>query len=204
MKYYFNFLLLFFFTLVLKGQMSAQPWDFIKEKDGIELYTRMESGKSVKAFRGVTDIKAAAEKIFDVLRDINDTDWWDKNVSLNKVLYYEKNKGARYYLVYDLPWPVPDRDLCVDVSVSPGVLSGEHRISAVSVNGIIPERNDMIRIKDYRQIWTIRPEGEKMTHIELEGIVDPAGILPDWITNILIIDSPYRSISGLRKRMSKD
>ncbi|HLP71322.1 MAG TPA: START domain-containing protein [Bacteroidales bacterium] len=188
--------------MLLAHQLPAQSWDFVRERDGIKLYTRSEPGKPIKAFKGVTDIKAPVQKIFDVLRDINDTDWWDKNVTLNQVLYYEKNKGARYYLVYDLPWPVPDRDLCVDISVIATNSSGERRISAVSVNGIIPERNDLVRIKDYRQTWIVSEAAENLTHVELEGLVDPAGNIPDWIINMLIIESPYKSISGLRKRMN--
>lgn len=186
---------------MLPHAANCQSWDFIKEKDGIKLYTRTETGKIIKTFKGVTDISVPAEKIFDVLRDINNTDWWDKNVSLNKVLDYEKTKGGRYYLVYNLPWPVPDRDLCVDVKVLGSQVPGERRISAASVNGIIPEQNGLVRIRDYKQAWIVRPVSKNITHVELEGHVDPAGMIPDWIINMLITESPYKSIDGLRKQV---
>ena len=194
-------ILTFFFTLMLSCSMSAQSWDFIKEKNGIKIYTRMEAGKSLKSYRGVTDINAPAEKIFDMLEDINNTDWWDKNLTQIKVLLYEKYKRAQYYLVYDLPWPVTDRDLCVDVTVTIDPVTGERRITAVPLTGVIPERNDMRRIKDYRQAWTVIPAGKEMTHVVLEGFVDPAGSIPDWISNMLIVDSPFKSISGVREQM---
>jgi len=183
--------------------MAAQSWNFRKEKDGIKIYTREETGKSLKSYKGVTEINAPAEEIFALMEDINNTDWWDKNLTQIKVLLYEKYKRAQYYLVYNLPWPVTDRDLCVDVSITIDQLSGEHRIIAVLLNGVIPERNDIVRIKDYRQIWTIIPAGNGMTHVELEGFIDPAGKIPDWISNMLIIDSPFKSINGVKKRMEK-
>ena len=197
----FLFNLMFLFTLMLSCSMSAQSWDFAKEKDSIKIYTCKEAGKSLKSFKGVADINAPAEKVFALMEDVNNTDWWDKNITLKKVLLYEKDKRAQYYLVYDLPWPVKDRDLCVDVKINIDQLTGERRITAVSLNGVIPERNDMVRIKDYLQTWTIIPAGKEMTHVILEGFVDPAGSIPDWISNMLIIDSPFKTISGARKKM---
>jgi hypothetical protein len=192
-----------FFSLILllsSFSLSAQPWNFIKEKDSIKIYTRVEAGKSLRSYKGVTDINVPAEKIFELMEDINNTDWWDKRLTQIKVLLYEKNKRAQYYMVYDLPWPVTDRDLCVDVTITSDPVSGERRINAVALNGVIPERKDMVRITDYLQTWTIIPAG-KMTHIVLEGYVDPAGAIPNWISNMLIIESPIKAISGLREAM---
>jgi hypothetical protein len=197
------FILMIFLTLMFSYPMAAQSWDFIKEKDGIKIYTQKEAGKSLKYYRGITDINAPAEDIFALMENINNTDWWDKNLTQIKVLLYEKNKRAQYYLVYDLPWPVTDRDLCVDVTITINPVTGERDINAVSLAGIIPERKDMVRIKNYWQSWTIIPAGKEITHVVLEGFVDPAGRIPDWISNMLIVDSPLRAISGVKDRMEK-
>jgi len=188
---------------MLSSSIAAQAWDLIKEKESIKIYTSVEAGKSLKSYKGVTDINAPLEKIYAVMENVNNTDWWDKNLTQIKVLLYEKDKRARYYLVYDLPKPVTDRDLCVDVNISIDLVTGERKIIAVALNGVIPERNNMVRIKDYRQTWTIIPTGKEMTHVVLEGFVDPAGTIPDWISNMVIIESPIKAISGLKKRMEE-
>ena len=189
--------------LMVSCSMQAQSWNFIKEKDGIKIYTSQEAGNSLKSYKGITDINAPAEKIFAMMEDINNTEWWDKNLIQIKVLHYEKNKRARYYFVYKLPWPITDRDICVDVTITIDTVSGERKINAVSVQGVIPVSNDMVRIKDYRQTWTIIPVSKEMTHVELEGFIDPAGSIPDWISNMLIVDSPFKSIMGVREQMRK-
>lgn len=198
-----SFFTIFLFTLVHSYSLSGQSWNFVKEKDGIKLYTGEEPGKPLKAYRGITDINAPAEKIFALLEDVNNTDWWDKNLTEIKVLDYVKNKSARYYLVYDLPWPVTDRDLCVDVIVTTDPSTGERKITAAPLPGLIPERKDRIRIKDYRQTWTVTPAGKELSHVVLEGYIDPAGNVPDWISNMLITDSPYKAINGVRTRIMK-
>ena len=72
-----------------------------------------------------------------------------------------------------------------------------------ALNGVIAERTDKVRIKDYRQTWTITPVGKEMTHIVLEGFIDPAGTVPDWLSDLLIIGTPIKAISGLREAMGK-
>ncbi len=194
---------MFSFTLILSCPVSAQSWEFIKEKDSIKIYTRVEEGRSLRSYKAVTDINAPAEKIFALMENINNTDWWDKNLNLVKVLLYEKSKRAQYYLVYDVPWPVIDRDLCVDVKITTDPVTGERKISAVALNGVVAERTDKVRIKDYRQTWTITPAGKGMTHIVLDGFIDPAGNVPDWLSDLLIIGTPIKAISGLREAMGK-
>ncbi|MEI6885903.1 MAG: START domain-containing protein [Bacteroidota bacterium] len=187
------------FPLVL----PAQAWDFVKEKEGIKIYTRTEDGKSLKSYKGVTDIKAPAEKVFDLIEDVNNTDWWDKNFKEIKVLLYEKYKRAEYYLVYDLPWPVNDRDLCVDVTVTRDSGTGGGRITSFPLKGVVPEREDLIRIKEHLQTWTVEPAGKNMSHVVLEGYLDPAGTIPDWVSNMLIVDSPVQVMTAIRQRLEK-
>ncbi len=199
----FHLPLLFILTLALSSQASAQSWKFIKEKDGIKIYTGKETGKTLKSYKGVADINAPASQVFAMIEDVNNTDWWDKNPTQIKVPLYEKNKRAQYYLVYDLPWPVTDRDLCVDVAVSTDPHTGVSIIKASPLTGVIPERDDMIRITAYFQTWTVKPVGKGLTHVELVGYVDPAGSIPEWISNMIIVESPVKVISEVKNRFEK-
>jgi hypothetical protein len=190
-------------VIMIPSSLVAQSWEFKKEKDGIKIYTRKEPGKSLKSYMGVAEIHAPAEKVFALIEDVNHTEWWDKNFNQIKVLKYEKFSRAQYYLVYDLPWPVTDRDLCVNVIVTIDPASGVRKIAAAPLPGLVPENKDLIRIRDYRQTWTIKPAGKDMTHVVLEGYVDPAGTIPDWLSNMLIVDSPINVICGVKERLEK-
>ena len=194
---------LFYMIMAFSNSSSAQSWEFIKEKEGIKIYTRKETGKSVKSYKGITEINAPAEKVYAMIEDVNHTDWWDKNLNQIKVLVYEKDKRAQYYLVYDLPWPVTDRDLCVNVTVTIDQATGVRKIIAGPLPGLMPEVTGMVRIKDYRQTWTIKPTGKGTAHVELEGCVDPAGSIPDWLSNMVIVDSPLKVIGGVKQQMEK-
>jgi hypothetical protein len=195
--------LIVFLTLFISCASYAQLWKFIKEKDNIRIYSRSEAGKTLKSFKGVTDINFAASKVFSVVENVNDRDWWDKNLNQINVLSYEKNKQAQYYLIYKLPWPLKNRDLCVMTTISASPAMGEYKFTAGPLSGVIPEKDDLIRIKTYKQIWIIKSLGKNITHIELEYNVDPAGIISDWLLNMILVDTPINIINSLKKNIEK-
>ncbi len=38
----------------------------------------------------------------------------------------------------------------------------------------------------------------------LEGYVDPAGSIPDWISNMVIVDSPLKIMGEVKRRMENN
>ena len=106
--------------------------------------------------------------------------------------------------MYDLPWPVTDRDLCVDVVVTIDPLTRVSKVIASPAPGLMAEQENMIRIKDYHQTWTVKPIGPDKAHVELEGFVDPAGTIPDWICNMIIVDSPIKVFTAIRQKLEKN
>jgi hypothetical protein len=199
----FSFIFLICFTLLYSFTAFAQSWNFIKEKDGIKIYTRKEPGSSLKSFKGVADIYASKEKVYNLIGNVKNVEWWDKNVREIRVLHFEKEKHSQYYLVYDSPWPVADRDLCVDATITTDPVTGVRTVTAVPLLNVIPVNPAYVRIKDYRQSWTLTPVGNDMIHAELIGFVDPGGSVPDWIYNMVITETPLKVIRGIKQRVEK-
>ncbi|MFA6126768.1 MAG: hypothetical protein WC699_05650 [Bacteroidales bacterium] len=178
--------------------LKAQSWDLVRDQDGIRIYTRKEAGKSLKSYQGIADIQAPSDKVFALIENVYDHDWWGKGLSQVKVLLYEKNKRSRYYLEYRLPWPLSNRDLFVEVKVNADTVNLVFRTMATPLPGVIPEYPGKVRMPAYRQSWTITPIGKASAHVILEGYADPAGNIPDWITNLAIVDTPINIIRGLK------
>jgi hypothetical protein len=179
----------------------AQTWDFIKEKDGIRVYTRKEEGKPLKYFKGVADIQAPVERFYNLIGNVKNVEWWDKNVKELKVLSYEMGKHSQYYLVYDSPWPVTDRDLCVDATITTDPVTGVRIVNSVPLPGLVPERPEYVRIREYWQRWTITPKENGYVHVVLEGYVNPGGSIPDWVYNMVVTETPLKIIRGIKERV---
>jgi hypothetical protein len=191
-----------FMTMLVKPKLSAgQEWTFIKEKDGIKIYTRKEPGKSLKSFRGVTDIRTTMAKAQNLIGNVKNVEWWDKNVKEIQVLAFESEKMSRYYLVYDAPWPVSDRDLCAEAFISTDQATGIRTVSAHPLPDLVPSKPGTVRIRDYWQKWVIEPRAGGILHVVLEGYVDPAGSVPDWIYNMVITETPLKVMRGVKERL---
>jgi hypothetical protein len=201
MKGTFLLISIAFFLLSSSRIVKAQDWEFKKERDGIKVYTREEPNSAMKSFKGVTDLHTSMEKVMEVVGNVQNNDWWDKNITEIRILFHEKDRFVKYYLVYDVPWPLTDRDLCVESKFSADPVTGERFVNSVSLLNVVPERKDRVRIKKYWQKWIIQPKGKGVVHVTLEGSVDPGGIVPAWLYNMVITETPLKVISGIKKRV---
>lgn len=175
----------------------------MKERDGIKTYTREEPGYSVKAYKCETEFHGDIEKVVELLTDVRSFDAWDDKISELTVVDESSGKYFRYCLVYDLSWPIKDRDLCVDARMVTDVETGTVTIRATGAPELIPAHPDRVRIVDYWQNWIVMPLEDGLIRLILEGFADPAGSIPSWITNMALTDSPVKSISEVRKRAGK-
>lgn len=194
----FVYILVLQFLLILTSSSTAQPWDFIKETEGIRVYTRTEPGHSFDSFKGETYLRTDVSRLAHLLGNAENFDWWDDAINEIDVLEYQKEKYILYYLVYDVPWPLSDRDLCVESFISQDPVTGSRTIYAKSLPNVVPEKPGIVRITDYWQKWTAVPQANGTVHLVLEGYADPAGYIPSWLYNMVITDTPINVIRKVR------
>jgi hypothetical protein len=187
-------------TLLLVNSLSAQPWIFSKEQDGIRIYTRNEVNSALKSYKGEAIIEASMDKICTLLGTARNFDWWSEGFTKIKVLQHEDQKFIQYYFIYDMPWPVTDRDLVVESTIKMDTASHTYTVSSKPLLNKIPVNPDLVRINKYWQKWTVYPVGKGKVHVSIEGFVDVGGNVPAWVYNMLITEMPLNTISSLRDR----
>jgi hypothetical protein len=117
-----------------------------------------------------------------------------------RVLERVDGKSFTYYLVYDVPWPLEDRDLCVKAEITRDPVSGEYLVVAKPMPGLVPEREGIVRITGYWQKWSILPLADGQVKLSTEGYADPGGQVPSWIVNMAVTDNPLETIGKVRDR----
>jgi len=187
--------------MLICDNLRAQSWDYVKEKNGIRIYTRTPENSSFKCFKGETIFHTSMQKLGLYIGNVRNFNWWDKNIRELKVIDPGSEKHVRYYFVYHVAWPLWDRDICVDVFISIDTISGEKVVYAKPLPDVIPERQKMVRIKNYWQKWTLRPISDNSVHAVLEGFVDPGGSVPAWLYNMVIVETPLSVMGGIKQRV---
>ena len=199
MKNHFIFINNLIILFSISFNLCAQEWEFAKEKDGIKVYTREEPGSSYKAFKGEVELTAEMAQVSLMLEDVEQFDVWDEDVSEIRLLAREQGKYFKYYVVYNSPWPVSDRDLCVEATITDDPKTGVRLFQAKSVPEAMPEDEDLVRIIHYWQKWIIQPRENGKLLLTVEGYADPAGDVPAWLANMVITDTPLNMLKAIRE-----
>lgn len=196
----FTFLLVVILLLLQSSGLFAQKWDFIKEKDGIRVYTRQDPNNVMKSFRGEMYCKTTMDKVNGLIGNPHNFDWWADNIKV-KVLNYEEGKFIKYYVVYDVPWPLADRDLVVEAKITTDPVTGGRSVYATPIPNGYPLNKDNIRITNYWQKWTVTPKENGIVYLVIEGSVDPGGVIPAWLYNMVITETPLKVMREVQKRV---
>jgi len=199
MKNNFRHSLLVVFFIVANSDLWGQPWNFAKEEDGIKIYTRNQKNSSLKSYRGEMILHAPYQKVCSMFGNANNIDWWGPDFNNIKVLAYVPGKYVQFYYIYDMPWPLTDRDMAVNAAVKTDTATGEYSVLSTPLLNVIPEKPGLVRIKKYSQKWTVKPLDKGNVLVNLEGFVDPD--VPAWLYNMLVTEMPVRTMRLLRERV---
>jgi hypothetical protein len=195
-----SLLLIVFFVLQSSLILKSQSWNFIKEQNGIKIYTRSETGSAVKGLKGEVDINASTSDVLALITNIHKICKLQGDIRDVMIYHYEKNKLIKYYLVFDTPWPLFDRDLCVEGKIDYNLATGKCTIVSKPTN-LVPVDPDRVRITKYCQNWIIEPIGTGKVHLTLDAFVDPGGVIPAWLINMVMEDTPLNLLKAIRDEL---
>jgi hypothetical protein len=180
--------------------LSAQEWQLDQEKDGIRIYTMRDTASSFKAYKGETEIRAEINEVSAIIEDVELFSKCDDDVDEIRMLDQKKGRWLKYYVVYNLPWPFQNRDLCVESMIADDTATRTRTITSSSIPEAVPPRENTVRIVNYWQRWSLQKKDNGLIHVVLEGFADPAGGIPAWIANLAITDTPMNILKSVRER----
>lgn len=193
-------LLSFSGTSVASGFFDGVEWQLRRDKRGIQVYTGKVADSKYRAVFSTMQLQADPQSIAALLLDLPNCRKW---ASMCKEARIEKSIDDNQNIVYglnDLPFPVRDRDSYSKVTWSfnndTGVIAMDSESLAESA---YPSRKGVIRIDTAHAAWRIVPSENGMSIVENYVHVDPNGKVPTWLTNMLLVDGPYKALRKMRK-----
>jgi len=195
----FLFVALFLAWYSAAGQSD---WDLKKDKDGIVIYTRSSADSPLKEYRVSAEIQSPLSDVYKFLSDLEKRpDWVIKCTGLD--IIDTLGDWIRYHTSYDIPWPLEDRDLVVEVGLSVSEdFTGAHLLTR-STDLEFLQKEGVIRMPRYKEevfLWAVDSE---TTLFRSEGFADPGGKVPAWIVNMFLVDGIYDSVQRTRERVAK-
>jgi len=180
----------------------AQDWQLSETHESITIYTRNSENSNFDAFKAVAKIDQSIESIFAVISDPISCPLWVDNCikSYNYISHQQekpKFKNRHGYALSHLPWPFKNRDLIVNIVTTNNPDTNEITITMSSDKNLISNNDEAVHIIDSHAKYILRPINKNQTELTWMQHTEPAGELPAWLVNSMIISLPLKSISNL-------
>ncbi|MFT7186301.1 MAG: hypothetical protein ACI84K_001699 [Pseudohongiellaceae bacterium] len=183
---------------------QSQEWQQSDVYKNTTIYTRDVKGSNFNAFKAVAIIDQSIESIFAVISDPTSCPLWvDNCIESSSYINHQQEKPQfknRYgYALNHLPWPFKNRDIIVNIVTLNNPDTNEITITMSSDEKLISKTDGAVHITDSHAKYTLRPMKKNQTEFIWMQHTEPAGELPAWLVNSMIIDLPLNSISKLQK-----
>jgi hypothetical protein len=192
-KLFLFFLLLFVFSAV----MAQGKWELKKNENGIEVYTRKAAKGSIKELRVVCELDATKAQLISTIEDIADYNSWVYSNKKSTILKMITPQNIIYYTQSHLPWPIKDRDLIIELNITPtpDVLN----IQAKSLPNYLPKTDDYVRVPYSLAQWRVTQGPNNKLKVDYTFSVDPGGNIPTWLVNATLTIGPFNSFVKLKQ-----
>ncbi|MBH1969833.1 hypothetical protein FK216_01315 [Moraxellaceae bacterium AER2_44_116] len=166
----------------------------------ISSHTRQEVGKRFRSFKGEVIVNASMKTMALILFNFDNYPKWFWQVREAHLLQKISPTEFIWYVEHDAPLNLPNRDAILHTVIDPATENKPYATLHINtVKNYLPERQGIVRIQEEELKVKLTPISASNIKIEIQGYVDPSGIVPVWATNLVQKSAPYASALGLKR-----
>ncbi|MEQ8954627.1 MAG: START domain-containing protein [Gammaproteobacteria bacterium] len=176
----------------------GEPWELRLDRDGVQVYTSAVAGSPYDAVLSrtlVSELRLSA--LAAVILDAEACPRWADRCAESSVHELISDSEALVYTLNDLPFPVRDRDVLAHVKWTQDADSLAVTMHSEATTELLPENRGVTRLVDAQTTWDFTPLPNGDVEVINWAHIDPGSNLPAWITNMLLIDTPFETMKAL-------
>lgn len=189
-----------FFLLLNVAVRGQEPWNMVKEAEGIKVFTRLNEVMSFKEFKASMVVKGQVNDFVSVLYDVKGLASWGHNIEEARLLERPLDTIQIYYAVAKAPWPYKNRDGIYKNVFSWDALNQALTVHITMLDKEMDPNKKYVRMAGYGH-WKAKKISETELRIDFQMQVDPGGSIKAWMANMFVTDSPFYTMEGMRKAM---
>ena len=183
----------------------STDWKLRKEESGVKIFTRNIKGSPFEEFRGVVVIpKTSLTGVLDVIMDVKNYPNNFPNCGSAKVLEQKGKYSDIHYVTIKAPWPVTDRDAIYEASTTFSQDGKQAHVKLSPRGDYTQENKDYIRVHNGTGFWDLQEIAPNTVQVVYQFHADPAGEIPAWIANSVIVLNPLKTLESLRNLATRN
>lgn len=183
----------------LRYQTTPLTWSLKKHKRDIQIFTAKVPNSKYVAVLSVMTVNASPASLAALVMDLDNCPKWAAMCKKASVQQQISDSELIIYSLNDAPFPVRDRDVVARVKWVFDAESQKVSMLSQAIDSPLNNKSKVIRVSEAVSEWHFTPQENGQTLVENFAHIDPNGALPAWITNALIIDSPYKTLKRMRR-----
>ena len=188
------------------GSVIAQEWQLQKSQEPVQVFTRVKADPQrnldYQEILATTIVSAPPHALINLLEETAKAPEWIDNCIQVTLLSKKTPHINIVQSTFAAPWPLKNRDM---VTLSTVHQEGEKIIIEITDAGdIYPQQQNTVRMQHVSGQWTISPKANGLTEIIYQGSGDPAGNIPAWLANKVLIMSTFNTFIKLTQRLNED
>ncbi|HAT28964.1 MAG TPA: hypothetical protein DCS89_18255 [Gammaproteobacteria bacterium] len=179
-------------------------WRLRKDEDNIQVYSRKVDGSPFDAVRTVTvmqDVRLSA--LAALIIDANACANWASRCMESYIFRRLNDTEAYVYTHSNMPFPIKNRDMLTHAIWSQDATSLTVRVDSEATTEILDDIAGRLRLTQVKLGWIFRPLESGAVEISNEAHIDPGSNLPGWISNLLLLSTPYETMRSFVLEVAK-
>jgi hypothetical protein len=179
-------------------------WRPVLTQDGVAVSERDVPGRALPEFRGETEIPADLYDVLAVILDVPAQTEWMWQCRESRVLASDADGHSRFYQRLDVHWPASDRDVVLrgeTLIVEPGRRARSHFWAVDDPS--VPPVDGLVRMSELDGSFELEALAAGGTRVTYTVSADAAGSLPHALIRGTVKESPYDTLTGLRRRVAE-
>lgn len=176
-------------------------WQLKRDKDDIQIYTSSVPDSKHKAVKSLMTASGSLQAFTALILDAEACPEWADLCKRSEVIEQISEIESHIYTYNDLPFPVSDRDVLAKVR-----WQFDRQARRVTMNSRAIEghpKTKAVRIVNARSQWIFTELPDQQIRIEGYAHIDPNGPTPAWLSNMLLVDSPFKTQRAMRKMIAE-
>ncbi|MEQ8408534.1 MAG: START domain-containing protein [Gammaproteobacteria bacterium] len=185
--------------------IPVDDWQLRRDRDGIQVYSGDVAGSPYDAVRTITVIDdTSLSALVALITDAESCPNWADRCEESYIVDQQNPKQALVYTHNDLPFPIMDRDVVSQIQWQQDPVSRMVSMESHAVAGVVEEKRGRLRLTHADVSWYFTPLSDSRVEVKNIAHIDPGSALPGWVTNMLLVDTPFETVRALRDEIRKD
>lgn len=185
--------------LLVSGISHGQDsdWDLERDRDGIQIFTRSVAGSPYKEVKSVTQIEdVSLASLVALIEDAEACPQWADKCAESYLVERLSETESLVYTHNDMPFPVSDRDVVARVLWNQDPQSLQVTMKSTAVSAGVEKKRGRLRLTEANATWQFTPRPDGSIEIMNQAHINPGSSIPGWVTNMLLVDTPFETMKS--------